>query len=205
MTTPDAATTVHHEIVVNAPIARAFSVFTEDFGSFKPPEHNLLGVEIAETVFEPRAGGRLYDRGVDGSECNWARVLAYDPPTASSSAGTSTRDGRSRPIPRRPARSRSDSLPKHPSARASNSSTVTSTATSRAGRPSATASTPKAAGRCTCSGSPNCSTGSRQADGNSRLEHRDRPTTGSGLRLRHRPRYVLGMAGRRRQRHRGGR
>ncbi len=80
MTTPAHATTIHHEIVVNAPIERAFSVFTEDFGSFKPPEHNLLSVDIAETVFETRAGGRLYDRGVDGSECNWARVLAYEPP-----------------------------------------------------------------------------------------------------------------------------
>jgi uncharacterized protein YndB with AHSA1/START domain len=80
MTTPTRETTVHHEIVVNAPIERAFSVFTEDFGSFKPPEHNLLAVAIAETVFEPRAGGRIYDRGVDGSECNWARILAYEPP-----------------------------------------------------------------------------------------------------------------------------
>jgi uncharacterized protein YndB with AHSA1/START domain len=80
MTTPAAATSVRHEIVVDAPIERAFSVFTEDFGSFKPPEHNLLSVEIAETVFEPRVGGHLYDRGVDGSECRWARVLAYEPP-----------------------------------------------------------------------------------------------------------------------------
>jgi uncharacterized protein YndB with AHSA1/START domain len=40
----------------------------------------MLRVEIAETVFEPRVGGSLYDRGVDGSECRWARVLAYDPP-----------------------------------------------------------------------------------------------------------------------------
>jgi uncharacterized protein YndB with AHSA1/START domain len=80
MTTPAEATAVQHEIVVNAPIERAFSVFTEDLGSFKPAEHNLLSVDIAETVFEPRAGGRLYDRGVDGSECNWARVLAYEPP-----------------------------------------------------------------------------------------------------------------------------
>jgi uncharacterized protein YndB with AHSA1/START domain len=55
-------------------------VFTEDFGRFKPPEHNMLGVEIAETVFEPRVGGHLFDRGVDGSECRWARVLAYEPP-----------------------------------------------------------------------------------------------------------------------------
>ncbi len=80
MSTPAAATSVHHEIVVDAPIARAFSVFTDDMGSFKPPEHNMLGVEIAETVFEPRAGGRVYDRGTDGSECHWARVLAYEPP-----------------------------------------------------------------------------------------------------------------------------
>ena len=80
MTTPAEATAIRHEIVVDAPIERAFNVFTNDFGAFKPPEHNLLSVEIAETVFEPRAGGRLYDRGVDGSECNWARVLVYEPP-----------------------------------------------------------------------------------------------------------------------------
>jgi uncharacterized protein YndB with AHSA1/START domain len=80
MSTPAAATSVRHEIVVQAPIARAFSVFTDEMGSFKPPEHNMLGVEIAETVFEPRAGGRVYDRGTDGSECHWARVLAYEPP-----------------------------------------------------------------------------------------------------------------------------
>jgi uncharacterized protein YndB with AHSA1/START domain len=73
-------TSVRSSIVVEAPLERAFSVFTEGFGSFKPPEHNLLAVEIAETVFEPREGGHLYDRGVDGSECRWARVLAYEPP-----------------------------------------------------------------------------------------------------------------------------
>jgi uncharacterized protein YndB with AHSA1/START domain len=66
--------------VVEAPIERAFKVFTEQFGSFKPPEHNLLAVPIAETVFEPHVGGHVYDRGTDGSECRWARVLAYEPP-----------------------------------------------------------------------------------------------------------------------------
>jgi uncharacterized protein YndB with AHSA1/START domain len=81
MTMQATDTSVRASIVVEAPIERAFAVFTEDFGRFKPPEHNLLGVEIAETVFEPRAGGHLYDRGVDGSECRWARVLAYEPPT----------------------------------------------------------------------------------------------------------------------------
>ena len=73
-------TSIRKQVVVEAPIERAFKVFTEDFGRFKPPEHNLLQAEIAETVFEPREGGHLYDRGVDGSECRWARVLAYEPP-----------------------------------------------------------------------------------------------------------------------------
>jgi DNA-binding transcriptional ArsR family regulator/uncharacterized protein YndB with AHSA1/START domain len=80
MSTQEAGTSVRTSTVVEAPVERAFSVFTEDFGRFKPPEHNMLGVEIAETVFEPRAGGHLYDRGIDGSECRWARVLAYEPP-----------------------------------------------------------------------------------------------------------------------------
>ncbi len=80
MSTQAAETSVRTSIVVEAPIERAFSVFTEDFGGFKPPEHNMLEVEIAETVFEPRVGGYLYDRGVDGSMCRWARVLAYEPP-----------------------------------------------------------------------------------------------------------------------------
>jgi uncharacterized protein YndB with AHSA1/START domain len=80
MSTPAEATSVRHEVVVEAAIERAFSVFTSDFGAFKPREHNMLGVDIAETIFEPHVGGRLYDRGVDGSECGWARVLAYEAP-----------------------------------------------------------------------------------------------------------------------------
>jgi uncharacterized protein YndB with AHSA1/START domain len=73
-------TSVRKEIVVDAPIERAFRVFTEEFDKIKPREHNLLAEPIAETVFEPRAGGHIYDRGVNGSECRWARVLAYEPP-----------------------------------------------------------------------------------------------------------------------------
>jgi uncharacterized protein YndB with AHSA1/START domain len=80
MSTQAAETSAKTSIVVEAPIEEAFRVFTEDFGKFKPPEHNMLQVEIAETIFEPRVGGRLYDRGVDGSECRWARILAYEPP-----------------------------------------------------------------------------------------------------------------------------
>jgi uncharacterized protein YndB with AHSA1/START domain len=72
--------TIRHHVVVNAPLERAFRVFTDQFGDFKPREHNLLSVPIAETVFEPRVGGHIYDRGVDGSLCKWARIMAYEPP-----------------------------------------------------------------------------------------------------------------------------
>lgn len=71
---------VRHDITVNAPLEKAFRVFTERFGEFKPREHNLLSVPIEETVVEPHVGGRIYDRGVDGSVCAWARVLIVEPP-----------------------------------------------------------------------------------------------------------------------------
>ena len=80
MTTHAQNTTVQASVVVNAPADRAFKLFTEQFDRIKPREHNMLGVDIAESVFEPRVGGRVFDRGADGSECQWGRVLAYEPP-----------------------------------------------------------------------------------------------------------------------------
>jgi uncharacterized protein YndB with AHSA1/START domain len=80
MTVQEATTSVRESIVVDAPIDRAFSVFTEDMGSWWPPDHHLLEGELAEMVVEPREGGHIYDRATDGTECRWARVLAYDPP-----------------------------------------------------------------------------------------------------------------------------
>jgi uncharacterized protein YndB with AHSA1/START domain len=73
-------TAVHTSIVVEAPIERAFRVFTEEMPSWWHPDHHILEGELAEMVFEPRVGGHIYDRGVDGSECRWAEVLAYEPP-----------------------------------------------------------------------------------------------------------------------------
>jgi uncharacterized protein YndB with AHSA1/START domain len=80
MTTKDQQTAIRTDVVVDAPQDRAFRLFTEQFDMIKPREHNMLEVDIADSVFEPRKGGRVYDRGVDGSECQWARVLAYEPP-----------------------------------------------------------------------------------------------------------------------------
>jgi len=80
MTMQTTDTSVRTSIVVDAPIERAFSVFTDDIGSWWPPEHHILEADLAEMVFEPREGGYVYDRGVDGTECRWARVLAYEPP-----------------------------------------------------------------------------------------------------------------------------
>ncbi len=81
MTTQVTDTTVRTSVTVHTPIERAFHVFTTEIGSWWNPDHHLLEGELAEMVFEPFVGGSVYDRGVDGSESRWARVLAYEPPT----------------------------------------------------------------------------------------------------------------------------
>lgn len=73
-------TSVRTEVVVGASIDRAFRVFTEEMASWWDPDHHILQGQLAEMVFEPRVGGRIYDVGTDGSECTWARVLAFEPP-----------------------------------------------------------------------------------------------------------------------------
>jgi len=81
MTTQVQETAVTTQTVVDAPIDHAFRVFTEGIGSWWDPNHHILEAELAEMVFEPRVGGHIIDRGTDGSECRWARVLAYEPPS----------------------------------------------------------------------------------------------------------------------------
>lgn len=80
MSTANDRDAVRVAIEVDVPVARAFQVFTQAFDRIKPRQHNLLDTDIAETVLEPWEGGRAYDRGVDGSTCQWGRVLAVDPP-----------------------------------------------------------------------------------------------------------------------------
>jgi hypothetical protein len=80
MSSTEDAAVVRQQITVDVPQSDAFAVFVEQFDGIKPRAYNLLPVDIAETVLEPRVGGAVYDRGVDGSVCRWARVLAFQPP-----------------------------------------------------------------------------------------------------------------------------
>ena len=80
MSTNTATTEVIREIEVNASAAHAFHVFTEEIGTWWDKDHHILQAPLAEMVFEPFVGGHIIDRGTDGSECRWSRVLAYDPP-----------------------------------------------------------------------------------------------------------------------------
>ena len=72
---------VRKEIVVEASQERAFRVFTAEHGAWWPLATHHIGAQAAETaVIEPRVGGRWYEIGEDGSECQWGDVLAWDPP-----------------------------------------------------------------------------------------------------------------------------
>jgi uncharacterized protein YndB with AHSA1/START domain len=77
--TQAATAAVRRHVVVDVSQERAFTAFTARFGDFKPREHNIMASPIRETVFEPRVGGHIVDIAEDGSECRWARVLAYEP------------------------------------------------------------------------------------------------------------------------------
>jgi uncharacterized protein YndB with AHSA1/START domain len=74
-------TSVRKSVLVNAPIAHTFKVFTEKFDTWWPRTHHIGKVEPFAAIVEPRTGGRWYERGADGSECDWGRVLEYSPPT----------------------------------------------------------------------------------------------------------------------------
>jgi len=73
-------TTIRKTLVVAAPAERAFRVFSENMGSWWPKEHHIGASPLKACVIEPRVGGRWYEIGEDGSQCDWGKVLAWDPP-----------------------------------------------------------------------------------------------------------------------------
>jgi uncharacterized protein YndB with AHSA1/START domain len=70
---------VRYEVTVPISAEQAFTLFTEGFNSWWIG-HHIGKAELAEAVLEPKVGGRWYERGVDGSECEWGTVLVFEPP-----------------------------------------------------------------------------------------------------------------------------
>ncbi len=71
---------IQRKITVNATVEHTFKVFTESFTTWWPPEYHIGQADYAQAVLEPHVGGRWYEKGVDGSECDWGKVLAWEPP-----------------------------------------------------------------------------------------------------------------------------
>lgn len=79
--TPDTdANSVRKVVTVRAPPELAWRVFTEKMSTWWPLSTFKIGkVEAVEAVIEPRIGGRWYERGVDGTTCDWGTVLSWEP------------------------------------------------------------------------------------------------------------------------------
>ena len=80
MTTAATIPALHGMVTVGVPVDRAFRIFTDSFGTWWPAEYHIGQADLAAAILEPRVGGRWYEQGVDGSECDWGRVLAWEPP-----------------------------------------------------------------------------------------------------------------------------
>jgi uncharacterized protein YndB with AHSA1/START domain len=80
MTPPEAELVVRKTITVDADVQRAFEVFTQRHGSWWPRAYHIGTAEYETAFIEPFAGGRWFERGVDNSECDWGRVLVWEPP-----------------------------------------------------------------------------------------------------------------------------
>ena len=71
---------VQKTLVVKSDVERAFTAFTSRMGSWWPRSHSTASSPLVDVIVEPRAGGRWYERGEDGSETEWGKVLQWEPP-----------------------------------------------------------------------------------------------------------------------------
>jgi uncharacterized protein YndB with AHSA1/START domain len=76
----DQSTSITTGIDVAVPPQRAFDVFTLGLDRWWNRAHHLLPAELDEVGIEPFAGGRVWERCVDGTECAWGEVLTWEPP-----------------------------------------------------------------------------------------------------------------------------
>ncbi len=72
--------TVRKTVTVNTSVEHAFAVFTTDFDSWWPRTHHIGKAPMQKAIVETRQGGRCYSTQTDGTECDWGRVLVWDPP-----------------------------------------------------------------------------------------------------------------------------
>ena len=80
---------IRRSVQVKVPPARAFEIFTAGASRWWLRTHSISPTKspIKDVVIESRAGGRWYERGEDGSECDWGKVLAWEPPLTEKSKG----------------------------------------------------------------------------------------------------------------------
>jgi uncharacterized protein YndB with AHSA1/START domain len=72
---------VRKVVRVQAPLEVAWRVFTEQMGTWWPlANYKIGGSKAVDAVVEPRVGGRWFERGEDGSTCDWGTVLIWEPP-----------------------------------------------------------------------------------------------------------------------------
>jgi uncharacterized protein YndB with AHSA1/START domain len=71
---------VRKELLIKTSAERAFQAFTEEMGGWWPQTHHIGKSEMRDVILEPGEGGRWYEIGVDGSQCDWGKVLIWNPP-----------------------------------------------------------------------------------------------------------------------------
>ena len=59
---------------------RTFEIFTDGFDTWWPRSHHIGKSPMKKAVPEGREGGRWYAEQADGTECDFGRVLAWEPP-----------------------------------------------------------------------------------------------------------------------------